>query len=69
MKNYVYQNDQASGGTSVVQSALYTAGEEFFTSDSCTVTSRALGKMVHYAVFFEIADANVEDLLLTNITA
>ena len=65
LKDYVYQ----SNGNQGTQSELYLAGEEFFTSDSCTITSRALGKMFHHTVFFEIADANFEDLLLTDITA
>jgi len=64
LKDYVVTS--SGSGT---PSELYLAGEEFFTSPSCTITSRALGKMLHHAVFFEIADTNYEELLLTNITA
>ena len=65
LKNWVYEKN---GGGNGEPSKLYNAASDFFNSDSCAITSRALGQMFHEAVFFEIADVNYEDLLLTNIT-
>ena len=66
LKNWVYSRN---GGSNGEPSKLYNAANDFFNSDSCAITSRALGQMFHEAVFFEIADYNYEDLLLTDITA
>lgn len=69
VKNYAYTTDQSSGTGNVTISKLYTAGDTFFTSNSCVQTARALGEMFHYAVFFEIQEDNYADQLAADITA
>ena len=49
-------------------SHLWDAGNTFFTAQTCAKTSRALGEMFHWTVFFEIPDDNYSDYLLTDIT-
>ena len=63
LKNYVYAQDSGNRPSS----SLYDAANTFFIAPDCMRTSRALGQMLHYTVYFEIQDENYEEELQLNL--